>query len=52
MFPVCCVLPFLAAQSRSRSLVVGPSVGPTVGHVCEKVTFRVSSELLSDGVTE
>ena len=33
---------FLAALSSSRSLVVGPSVGPSVRHVCEKVTFRVS----------
>ena len=29
---------FLASLSSSRSLVVRPSVG----HVCEKVTFRVS----------
>ena len=36
---------FLAALSSSRSVVVGPSVGrsvrPLVGHLCEKVTFRV-----------
>ena len=35
---------FLAAQSSSRSLVVGPSVGwshgPLVGHLCEIVTFK------------
>ena len=36
---------FLAAQSSSRSLVVGPLVGPSVGwspYLWEKVTFRVS----------
>ena len=37
----------LAALSSSRSLVarwlVGPSVGWSVGHLCEKVTFRVSN---------
>ena len=32
---------FLATQSSSRSLVVGRSVSPSVGHVCEIVTFRV-----------
>ena len=36
---------FLAALSSSRSLVVGPfvgpSVGPFVGHSCEKVNFIV-----------
>ena len=40
-------LKFLAAQSSSRSLVVGLSVGWSVGRsvrdVCEKVTFRVST---------
>ena len=46
---------FLAAQSSSRSLVIGPSVclsvcpsvrlsvSPSVSDVCEKVTFRVSN---------
>ena len=32
---------FLAALSSSRSVVVGPSVGPSVGGLCEKVTFRI-----------
>ena len=36
---------FLAALSSSRSLVVRrlvrPSVGPSVGELCEKVTFRI-----------
>ena len=39
---------FLAALSSSRSLSVRPSVGRSVRrsvrHVCENVTFRVSSE--------
>ena len=35
-------LGFLAALSSSRSIVVGPSVRPSVRDVCEKVTFRVS----------
>ena len=35
---------FLAALSSSRSAVVCPSVRPSVGDVCEKATFRVSSE--------
>ena len=34
---------FLAAQSSSRSLVVGWSVRPLVRHLCEKVTIRVSN---------
>ena len=38
---------FLAAQSSSRShsvgWLVGPSVRPSVGGVCEKVTFRLST---------
>jgi hypothetical protein len=34
---------FLAALSSSRSLVVRPSVGWSVGNLCEKVTFRVSN---------
>ena len=34
---------FLADLSSSRSLVVGPSVRPSVGQLCEKVTFRVSN---------
>ena len=36
-------IPFLAALSRSRSLVVGPLVGPSVQELCQKVTFRVSN---------
>ena len=42
---------FLSAPSSSRSLVVGPSVRwsvrqsvrQSVGHLCEKVTFRLSN---------
>ena len=38
---------FLAAESSSISLVVGLSVGPSVGlsvlDLCEKVTLRVSN---------
>ena len=37
--------PFLAAQSSSRSLVVGTSVRRS-GYVCEKVTFRESKRQL------
>ena len=38
---------FLVAPSSSRSLVVGPSVGPSVQDRCEKVTFRVSNGYLN-----
>ena len=45
---------FLAALSSSRSLVVGPSVRPSVrrsvGGVCEKVTFRDQKEWVSEWV--
>ena len=37
------MVPFLAALSSSRSLVVRRLVGPSVREVCEKVTFRVSN---------
>ena len=30
---------FLAALSSSRSVVVGPSVRPSVGELCAKVTY-------------
>ena len=38
---------FLAALSSSRSPVVGPSVRPSVGELCEKVTFRVLNSNLN-----
>ena len=34
---------FLATMVSSKSLVVCPSVGLSVGQLCEKVTFRVSN---------
>ena len=49
----CCLhAVFLAARSSSRTTVVrqsvrpsvGPSVRRSVGHVCEKVTFRASKD--------
>ena len=43
---------FLAALSSSWSLFVCRLVGPSVGNVCEKVTFRVSSEWVSEWVSE
>ena len=38
---------FLAALSNSRSLVVRPSVRRSVGHLCEKVTFKVSNGVVT-----
>ena len=36
-----CEIYFFAALSSSRSVVVRRSVRPSVGGLCEKVTFRV-----------